>query len=341
MQDKKFFEIIDPSKTVLIIGSSRLDYDCIGSGLVLKKYLESLGKKVTFIFPTDISNENKKMYSFLPFFDEIVTGDSREALSKRNADVLILIDGSNFVQFYESDDPKKVPDLNIYPVRINIDHHLINAEKLGTYTMHYPKAAATVEIILEKIVPEEFIDKNIATLAYAAIAGDTGNFRWEFSPEIFRLSALLLERGASALEIVDKLEFCKSKTYLKMLAFAVENMEFSDELATIFLFLSYKKLQHAKIDEEKMSLVQTAYVEEIAKAVTGYPRGILIYEKRPGEIHINCRGNNFSNEINMPEVLAELGSNGGGHLNACGATVQGNFEEVKQKLLQALKKRLV
>lgn len=206
--------------------------------------------------------------------------------------------------------------------------------------MHNPQAAATAEIILAKIIPEEFIDKNIATLGYAAIAGDTGNFRWGFTPEILRLSALLLERGANALEIVDKLEFCKSKMYLKMLAFALENIEYNDELATAFLFLPHQKLQEAKIDEGKMSLVKNAYQEDIAKTVTGYPRGILAYEKKPGEVHISCRGNNFSNKVNLPAVLAELGGNGGGHLNACGIVVEGKFEEVKQKLFQAIEKHL-
>ena len=120
----------------------------------------------------------------------------------------------------------------------------------------------------------------------------------------------------------------------------MENVEYNDELKTNFLFLSFKKLQKEGIDEGKMVDLKNAYLEEIAKAVFGYPRGILAYEKRPGEIHISARGNNLSNKINLPQVMADLGGNGGGHLNACGATVVGGMEEVKEKLLLSIKKYL-
>jgi len=244
------------------------------------------------------------------------------------------------IQFYDSSETTdNPPDLSIYERRIHIDHHQ-KIENLGTHTIHNPKAAAVAEIILTEIVPKDFIDKNIATLGYAAIAGDTGNFRWNFSPSTLRLAAMLLEKGADALLFLDKYFFSKTRVYFEMLAFAIENTKYVDDLGTMFLFLPYKQLQAEGIDEVKLKILGKAFDESFSRLVAGYPRGIMLYEELPGKIRCSARGANLRNKISLPELLAEIGGNSGGHFHAAGLQIEGNFEEVKKSLIAALKKRV-
>lgn len=341
MTPKDFLKLIEKDKTFLIIPSRPLDFDCVGSGLILKKYLESLGKKVSLMFPRKIEKWEEDYYKFLPYFSEIEGKDTREILSHKNADVLIFLDGTNLVQFYDSEkDASNPPDLNVYDKRIHIDHHLENPESLGTVMIKDNKSSSTAEIILTKIIPQEILDGQLATLGYAALAGDTGNFRWNFNPSVFALAGKLLDKGARSLEIVEKLFYLRSKTYMEMLAYAIKNTEYPDNLGTSFLFMPYQKIRDDHIDGYKLSQLKDAFRLEVAKSIKGYPRGIMMYEEIPGKIYISARGSNLYNKINMPKMFAGMGGNSGGHFNACGLELKGDFEKVKEELLELLAKYL-
>ncbi|MDP2672952.1 MAG: DHHA1 domain-containing protein, partial [Nanoarchaeota archaeon] len=328
-------------KTVLIIASDPVDFDCLGSGLILKKYLESLGKSVTLMWPGEISKEEKEYFSFLPFFSEVIFADTREVLKKKNFDVLVLVDGSSLGQFYDTsktmDNP---PDLSIYDTRVHIDHHLDNGQELGTYTIKEVGASAATKIILEKIIPRDFVDEKIATLGYAAILWDTGNFKWQFNDGTLEIANFLLEKGAEVDFLLNKLYSSYPKLRLEMLVLAISNIEYNDQLKTLFLFLPYQKFQTEKITEEKFAELREVFADEIAGKIAGYDRGILIHEREPNKIRISARGNNLYNKINLPKLLSEITPQGGGHFNACGAEVKGEFEEVKKELLKLILKYL-
>lgn len=336
----KFLDYIAGIKTVLVIASRPLDFDCIGSGLILKKYLESLGKKVRIIYPGKFKAEDKQFFSFLPYFDEIADQDTREILKTNNFDLLILVDGSNLVQFYDSQyDSSNPPDLSVYPKRVHVDHHQ-KPESLGELTYHTKDTSSTTEIVLTQIVPIKFGDKNIATLGYAGIVGDTGNFMWQFSASTLKVAARMLKKGADATGIIDKLFFNQSKEYLQAIKFAIEHTEFNDNIGTTFLFLPHQLIVKEKIDDKTLGEIKRAYDDTVSKTVPDYPRGIVMSEKEEGLISISGRGNTLRNKIPLPKLFAHLGGNSGGHFNAAGAKVSGDFDQVKQNLLQALKSLL-
>lgn len=332
-----FQDYIKTEKSVLIIASRPLDFDSLGSGLILKKYLEFLDKKVTLMHSSVVSKEEREHYSILPFFNEIVFADTREVLSKKNADVLILIDGTNFVQYYQENSKLQSPNLQAYDKIMHIDHHLALPEKLGTWTLQ-KQLSSTAEVILTEIVPNEFIDKNIADLGYAAIVGDTGNFKWALSPETFKLASKLLDLGANSEGIVDRFFFSRTKLYLEMMAYGIINCEYNEEAQSQFLFLPYEKLQKDEINHHKLAVLKDAFQEEVARTVKGYPRGFMIFEETLGKIVISARGNNLTNKINMPILLKEIGGNGGGHLNACRAETEGDFKQIRQQLIDLILK---
>lgn len=334
-----FQDYIKNDKTILIIASKPLDFDCLGTGLILKKYLESQDKTVTLMQASNPGAEEKDFYSILPFFDEVKFSDTREALARKNFDIFILIDGTNLVQYYDENSPLPSPNLDAYDKIIHIDHHLGLPEKLGTLTLQ-KQMSSSAEVVLTEIIPEDFIDEDIANLGYAAIVGDTGCFKWSFQPETLELAAKLLKKGADFKKIVDRYLFSRSKLHMEMLAYGIKNCEYEDALHTQFLFMPFQKLREDKIEKHKLAVLKEAFQEEVARTVKDFPRGFMVYETIPGKITISARGNNLTNKINMPEMLKEIGGNGGGHLNACRAEIKGDFEEIKQKLLDLISKYL-
>lgn len=336
----EFEKYIVHDQNILVICSRPLDFDSICSGIILKKYLESLGKTVTAVFPRQLEESQKKFNQFLPYFDQLESHDTREMLIKKKYDLLILLDGANLIQFYDNDNKNlPAPDLGLYPRRIRIDHHLNSPENIGTYDILDSKTSSTVELILTHLVPENFIDHKIATLGYAALIQDTGNFMWNYYPSTFKLASLLLERGADFNLVLEKMFFSFSKLHFDMLGYAVAHTEYDKELKTAFLFMSKEKMEEDKIDEKMLGELKDVFLWDIARRVEGFPRGFILYEKEPGIIRGSARGNT-ANKIDLTTLIKEIGGNGGGHFNASGFSLNGTFETIKNNLLSALRKHV-
>lgn len=342
MKNQEFLKLIESEKTVLIVCSMPLDFDCLGSGLILKKYLESLDKEVTLRFPSKITAEDRNFYGFLPYFEEVEDEDTREILKEKNFDLLVLVDGTSLVQYYDTsktnDDP---PDLTVYDKRIHIDHHFSGPGiDMGTYIIKNSQASSTAEVILDKILPESFIDLKIATLAYAAIADDTGNFHWSFTPKTLSLASFLLGKGVDPLIIVDRLFYLKPKSYIKNLSYVLENMVSVADARTMFLLFPSEEIKSKDIKDSALIEMKVTFLEDVAMKVPGFDRGIVMIENQPGKIKLSAWGNNLRNKINLPQLFKKVGAVGGGHFNACGADIEGDFEEIKKKLLKIIKQDL-
>lgn len=336
-----FEKLVQNNKNFLVIGSRRLDFDCIASGLIIKKYLEYLGKQATLIFPRKIDFEEKERYKFLPYFEEVIDEDTRTFIRGKKYDCLILVDGISLSQFYDTRlNSNNPPDFSKITEKVRIDHHLESSATLDIDSICDTEASSTASLIIEKIIPESFIDSKIATLALAGLIDDTGNFCWNFNAQSLKTAANLLEKGADALTIVDRINFYGDIKYFEMLAYTINNSLHDSKLATSFLFLPFEKIKKDKINSKKLDNVGEAFKEELASRVRGYARGFMVDETIKGNISISARGNSLTNQINLPKLLTELGGNGGGHFNACGCEIKGDFDDIKERLKALIKKHL-
>lgn len=339
--NQDFARYIQEDRKVLIVTSDPLDFDCIGSGLVLKKYLEHLGKEVILRFPRTITPEEKERNKFLPYIDEIIDGDTREVLSTKQFDNLIFLDGSDLNQYFDSEESKEnSPNLEVYPKRVHIDHHLNRSESLGKLIIHDPSASSTMEVLLDQVIDSNFLDSKIATLAYASIAGDTGNFRWAVNPKTLKFASLLLEKGADYKLIVNDMFFSKDPEYFKTLSWITHQIVLNDEVKTIFLPISDDIIKENGFNEQKLETLKVIFHGEIARSIKGFDRGVILREEKEGEVKISARGSHL-NQINMPQAFMEIGGKGGGHFNACSFVIEGkNIDQVKQDIIEIFKKYL-
>ncbi len=336
----QFHNYIKDSKQIFIIPSRPLDLDCVASSLLLKKYLEQLGKKVRAKFPKKIIAAQRGFYQHLPYFNELEDGDTAEDLKNQNFDCLILLDGSTWGQFHQDLELHSVPDPKTLPKVIQIDHHEKQEQPLGDLTIIDKNASSTAEVLFSQIIPVERLTPELATLGYAALIGDTGNFRWHTVPNTLELAANLLKKGADPAETLEKYFFSKSKDELEMIAFAIENIEYEDNLGSVFLSLPFSAIKEEGIDTAKLRALKDSFNHELSFAIKGYPRGFLIYEDEPGVITISARGSVIYNKINLPNLLAKVTESSGGHFNAAGAKLKGDFNSILEALIAALKTTL-
>ena len=338
----KFKKIIKGSKKCLVLIAQPLDLDCIASGILVKKYLESLKIFAEIYFPRKFTELNKETYKELPHFGEIKdTNNIKSIIQKGEYDTGIFLDGTSTIQFFNNSiDETETPDWEHIKKKIKIDHHKESNDLLEVdFAFCDEKASSTVEILLDTIIPIDILSEDLATIAYGGISSDTGNFSWNFTPKTLRITAKVLEKGANTDLYTDMFAFSKSRKYLDAMSYAIENTEYYEDINTQVLVLSQKEFEKIG-DRGKINQIKNAFKSSIARKVKGYYRGFVLVEVNPTQIKISGRGNNYRNKLSIPEIYKKMGASGGGHIQSGGAEIYGNIGEIKQKLLETIRNEL-
>jgi phosphoesterase RecJ-like protein len=285
--------------------------DAIGSAVALSMALESQGKK-TVVYDRDIVPE---FYRFLPGHERFIHSTSHMQTSSYN---LILLDCN-------TPDRAGIEGLTFLSSAV-VDHH--ETEKgYGDISWIVPGAAATGIMVFYLI--KEFgieITKEIAVNLYAAIAIDTGTFRYSnTTAEVLKVGAELIAAGASPAYISNHLYETWSKERFALLIMALNSIEIRDKIAmTVVTTRMYKKTGTGPEDTESFS---------------NFPRMMK-------DIKISAFfreiGNNYwkvslrsRRDVNVATVAALF--EGGGHRNASGYKIKASLESAKEALLKAVK----
>lgn len=316
--DKEIIRLIAEAGGIAIFPHVSADGDAIGSSLALGLALKNAGKKVAIYIEESIPNA----YRFLPgieladFYNEsdevmdlnlaLDTGDVGRLASRAEA-------------FFKA------------PVTINIDHHVTNT-KFGHLNFVDALSASTGEIVYTLIKQLKLkIDTDIAMCLYTAIATDTGGFQYgNTTAETHRKTAELLETGIDVGELSQRIFDNTTYVKLKLTQRSIELLELyeNSRIAVVALSLEDIRSTGAK-DEDCDGIVN------IGRSIEGVEVSILIKEKENNEVRVNLRSKSF---VDVSEVAAAF--DGGGHKRAAGCTVKGNVDEVKAKLIKAVKDRL-
>lgn len=185
-----FQQIIERHQTFLIATHLRPDADALGSQRGLAAILESFGKHVVMINatapPANLQFMNR---------DGAVRklGDDIGKHEVPAVDVQIIVDTSAWQQLGSMAEVIRAANCP----RVVIDHH-VSSDDLSATEFKDVSSAATGELICELA---EFLgvtfDSEQASWLYAAIATDTGWFRFpSTSPHTMRVAATLMEQGA-------------------------------------------------------------------------------------------------------------------------------------------------
>ncbi len=182
--------IIKTHQRFVLTSHIRPDCDALGSELGMAGILEALGKQVTIIngHPTPPSLE------FLDPSGKILVVDHTIAPEIISGDCLIVLDTSAWAQL----GPMAETLRKFTGTKVVIDHH-VGEDDLGTQFFKDTSAEATGHLVAKLAkymnIP---ISRYMANALYAAIATDTGWFRFQSTTsETYRVIGDLVDSGAS------------------------------------------------------------------------------------------------------------------------------------------------
>ena len=287
------------------------DGDCIGAGFALNDILRSMGKKSAvlccdtfskkFDFITDVENNA----DFTP--DTIISVDV--------ADTKLL---GKYQEIYGD------------KVQLCIDHHISNtgyAEK----TLLDAKASAACEVLyrLVRFMGIEISDYTAQCL-YTGIATDTGCFRFENAgAETHETVADIMRNHKLNYAKINREMFdIKSVGMLKMESAVINVMEYYLDGKVTMICITNELLESLGVDVSDLDGCSSLPLK-----VEGVEVGITIREKAPDSYKISMRS---TGDVNVSEICRTLG--GGGHVKASGCAMDGNIEDIKKILVEAVRK---
>jgi phosphoesterase RecJ-like protein len=287
--------------------------DAIGSELALALALRKMGKTATVLNADPVPAN----LLFLPGAGTVVFAEDGSKY-----DVAVVVDcGSPERTGRVARELRKCPQL------VNIDHHRTNGD-LGELALVDPDAAATgllIHRILSAMGYEIGLD--VATNIYVAVLTDTGSFHYgSSSPEAFEVAGEMVRRGVDPWAVAEQVYETQSARRLRLLGRVLDSLEVSADGRV------------ACITTMREDLREFASGKDALEGFINYPRSIVgvevavsFREEEGSVFRVSFRS---KGRVDVSAVAARFG--GGGHRNAAGCTVPGNFADVKKRVLEAL-----
>ena len=311
--DEILKELKEAEKIVVLTHESP-DGDAIGSSLAMKLMLKELGKEADIIIP-----EYSRMFQFLPGSEEIKTDSEIQKY-----DLAISLDCANLKRLAQNEYFEKAKKT------IVIDHHGSN-NMYGDLNYVNPVSPACCEILLG--MTEYFgikISKEIGTCIMTGIITDTGGFRHAgITPDTFEYTAELIRLGVDVPDIYKKTMRTKTKANFELTKRVIDRMELLEEGKVSFTYINTQdEIETGAEPGDHEGLV------DIGKNIEGVKVSIFIRQKEQEDVYkVSLRS---EDGINVSDICFVFG--GGGHARAAGALIQGNVEQVKEKLMKEIKK---
>lgn len=309
--------IIESNKKFVLTTHVNPDGDGLGSELALYRVLKKLGKEATILN----HSATPRNYEFLDLNAEIVKFDpERDRETVLSADVIFIVD---------TNQPDRLRTLQPFVlkskgIKICIDHHL-DTDDFADHYLIDEHSSASGEIVYRLIVElgSSYIDADVARALYTAIMTDTGSFRFpRTDPEIHRIAAHLIERGADPTEIYQKVYESWPPGRFLLLGRALSGMKLEHEGRLAYLVITRSMLEETSTNPE-----DTDNFTNYPMSIGGVLIGIMFTELRDGvKISFRSKG-----EIPINELAKAFGGNG--HKNAAGARI---FEKTLQEIVPAV-----
>jgi len=309
---ERILEVLGRGRRFLALPHVNIDGDDLGSMLALHYAFARQGKECYLYSPDKVP----EIYQFLPDW-ELITSTPPEG----RFDAVLALECANPERL-----PRELAVRELSDVLINIDHHPDNTF-YGDLNLVDPVASAVGEVVFG-IISEMGtpIDENIARALYVAILTDTGSFQFaNVTSETHRIVGELLHFTIDAEKITRRVYREKEFAVMKLYGRLLGSLERSEDGSIIWACLTRAMLEDLGVTDE-----DTQHFSEDLNQVKGAEIMVLFKETRNGGYKASLRSTGFP----VNEAAAQFG--GGGHRQAAGCTIQGDYESVKRKLFDAL-----
>lgn len=290
------------------------DGDTLGCACALKIALNRMGKKSKIL----CSDEIPSKYQFM--FDSICEDEEFDY------SYIIAVDISN--ESLLGDKLEKFAG----KIDLCIDHHLSNND-YAKYTLINSSVASASEIVYNIINALGIeIDQEIAKCIYTGITTDTGCFKYSnVKPSTHMKAGYLITTGIDTSLINTTVFDMKSKSAIMIESQAISTLKtyFEDRCAVIHITEDMMERCSATNSD-------TDGIVSKLREIEGILIGVLIKEKSKNLYKISLR---TDKNIDARSICEQFG--GGGHLAAAGCTIEGSLEDVRNKILEVIRKELI
>ena len=314
---ERFVEVIGEASNIVLTSHIRPDCDALGSCLGMAGILESLGKKVRIVCGQStppnqalIDPDNK-----IKVINEDVTAEDIADI-----DLHMILDTSAWIQLGDVADVIR----NSSCKKIIFDHH-VGEDDIDAELFKNTTAEAAGRMVVEaaehlgvELTPE------IAMPLYAAIATDTGWFRFPSVTEVtYETAAKLVRAGASPAKIYGELYERESVGRVRLRGVVLARIEAELD----------GRLAHTYIKPEDYEATgalpsDTEDLINLALEIDGTKFAVILVGQVDGGYKISFRSRCG---VACNEVAKEFG--GGGHKAAAGAFINESFDDVQEKVL--------
>ena len=309
-------EEIKKAEKIVILAHETPDGDAIGSCLAMNLAVKALGKCADVVI-----KEFPRVFDFLPGRDEVKTESNVEqydlAIALDCADLKRLVGKEYFEEAKQT---------------IVIDHHGSN-KMFGDINFVNPVAPACCEILIGMFTYFN-IDINIelGSCILTGIITDTGGFKYQgVTAETFEFTAELLRKGVNVSEIYQKALETKTKANFELMQKTINRIEFLENGKVTFTYITNQ-------DEKEVNAEPGDHegLVEVGRDVEGVEVSVFIRQKdNEDKYKVSMRSSNY---VNVSDICYIFG--GGGHPKAAGCLIQGNIEQVKEKIIKEIRKVL-
>lgn len=307
----RVLELVRKNRVFLLTTHVNPDGDGLGAQSALFCALRSLGKKVLVV------NEDRlpPRLSYLPFASAYQVSP---AIPPHEA--CFVMDAGDFSRIRTQARREDFRNL------VNIDHHYSN-NHYGDVNLVDPGACATGEIVYHLIralgVP---LDPGIAESLYTALATDTGGFRYSnTTPQVLRLAAELMEAGADAGKVSERIFSSVSPQALELVRLSLASVATHEKGRIASIQLTHRELMGSGATEE-----DSENLVNFVRKVEGVEIAVFLKERPDGQVKISLRS---KTQVNVALVAKQFG--GGGHSYAAGAIYSGTLSSALRAVLKA------
>lgn len=312
---QKAFNLIKNSSHIVFASHINPDADTLGSALGLMHAMGGMEKRLTVYN----QGELPKTLDFMPGF-ELITD-----IFPKDADLVVALDCGDIKRLGLGAGEYKV---------VNIDHHASNP-LYGDENIVMPEAASAASVALDflrycKIKP----NPESATCLYAALASDTGFFKYESTNEkAFLDAAYLCECGAKADEVARSMTQREPLSKIKLLSKILATLELMADGKMAYVLLTRRMIEEsgARQDEADGAV-------EMARSIEGVEASLFLRELDDGYIRGSLRSKSY---IDVNKLAALFG--GGGHIRAAGFTIKNEllFADAAKKIADTIETHIL
>lgn len=311
---QKILDALRAAKKVLVVIHVSPDGDTLGSSLALCFALRAMGKECVCV----CQDAPPALYSFLPGVEEVIQPDEVDHL---DFDTAVAVDVADSLRMGTVS-----PLYSACPVRLVIDHHGTN-DCFGQENWIDPDYSA-VGVQIYRIIRglAVTVSTEIATLLYAAICTDTGNFNYSnTNGQALHTAGDLVEAGVDVNDLTRRIYRTRSRESVLLLSRALGSMRFHSQCNVVSMFLTNE------------DFTEIGAAESMTEGIVNY--GIEILDTKAACVARESEeGIKFSlravEPYDVSVVAKRLG--GGGHPQAAGVTIRASMEAALSQVIDAL-----